>query len=126
MLEFYTSYVRPVLKNGRAVWSHTSSYDINLLPNLQRYFTNKLPGCAYLPYSQRLLIRSLNSLQHGRVVCDLSTLHSLIYSHLCLSLSPHNNHTPLPVISGHNLQINILLLSYASSTQNLISRTAHH
>jgi len=125
MLKFYISYVRPVLEYDSAVWSPTFS-NINLLENVQRYFTNKIPGCTYLPYSQRLIILSLNSLQHRRAVCDLYMLHSLVSGHLCFSLHPNINHTPPSVTRGHNLKIYILLLNYASSKQNVISKTAHH
>ena len=126
MLKFYTTYVRPILEYGSVVWCPVSSKDINILENVQRFFTNKITGCTYLPYSQRLSILSLHSLHHRRIVSDLATLHSLVSGNLLLSLTPHMNHTPPSITRGHNLKIDIPTMRYVSSKQNFISRTASY
>jgi len=51
MLKFYITYVSPLLEYGCAVWGPISSHDINTLENVQRYFTNKIRGCKFLPYN---------------------------------------------------------------------------
>jgi len=106
------------------VWCPVAANDINTLENVQRYFTNKISECTYLPYSQRLTILSLNSLQHRRAVSDLVTLHALISGRSLFTLTPHLNHIPPSITRGHNLKIDIPLLKYSQSKQNFLSRTA--
>src|SRR6266568_3335873 len=69
--------------------SFMSQSDINALENVQRYFTNRIPGCVFLPYKQRLSILSLDSLHKRRVVADLVCFYSIMSGSLNSFLSPH-------------------------------------
>jgi len=50
MLNFFTTYVRPILEFSSSVCSLISSSDINKLENVQKYFTNKIQSCTCLSY----------------------------------------------------------------------------
>ena len=123
MLKFYLVYVRPILEYASVVWNPTSVGDINVLESVQRGFTNKIPGCTFLPYSRRLEILGINSLQHRRSVSDLVCLYSIIVGDLDLSLAPFLLFNSPSVTRGHNLKIVPPLLKRAYSKQNFLSRT---
>ena len=123
MVKFFTCYVRPLLELSSPVWSPITSSNINKLENVQRYFTNLINGCTYLPYHQRLSNLSLQSLHQRRIIADLSTLHSLVSGRFNITLSPHLLYIPPSVTRGHNLKIVTPLVHYSSSKQNFLSRT---
>ena len=124
MVRFLTSYVRPLLEYGSSVRSPINSLDISRLEGVQRFFTNKVPGCRFLPYHTRLTKLSLHSLQHRRKVADLVFLHSIITGRANVSLAPHLLYVPPSVTRGHNLKIILPCTRYLKSTQNFLSRVA--
>ena len=123
MLKFFTTYVRPILEYGSPVWTPINTADIAKLENVQRFFTNKIPGCTFLPYHLRLSKLSLSSLRHRRQVADLMFLNSIISGSSSASLSPYLIHIPPSVTRGHNLKIFAPTLRYQRSCQNIISRS---
>jgi len=66
-------YVRPLLEYGSVVWSNTAAANITKLKNVQRFFTNKITGCCYRPYKERLKLlshhrhRSIKLLSHSDI-----------------------------------------------------------
>jgi len=56
MILFFITYVRPLLESSGTVWYPVSSADNNKLENVFRFFTNRIRGCTFLPYHQRLSI----------------------------------------------------------------------
>src|SRR6266568_9437712 len=119
---FFILYVRPILEYGSTVWNPIAQCDINALENVQRYFTNRIPGCVFLPYKQRLTILSLDSLQKRRSVADLVCFYSIMSGSLNSFLSPHINLLPPSITRGHNLRINSPTLHFAISERNFLSR----
>jgi len=117
MLKIFTCYVRPILENCSPIWSSTFVFDIDRIERVQRFFTNKIPGCTFLPYFQRLAKLSLHSLRQRRLVTDLSTFFSLISGHTFASLSPHVTFIPPSVTRSHNLQIYVPILNYKHSNK---------
>ncbi len=124
MVKFFVTYVRPLLEYSSPVWSPISVSEVSLLESVQRFFTNKIPGCRFLPYHQRLRKLSLQSLLHRRQVADLIYFHAAMSGRLCLSLYPHLILTPPSITRGHNLRVIIPIMRYKKMCQNFISRTA--
>jgi len=124
MKQFYIIYVRPILEYGSTVWNPLSQTQINALEKVQRFFTNRIPGCTFLPYSRRLSILSLDSLQKRRTVADLVCVHSIVSGSLTTFLTPHLLFEPPSITRGHNLRLIRPILKLSQSYQNLISRTA--
>ncbi len=124
MKKFFVIYVRPILENASEVWNPICQKDINSLENVQRYFSNRIPSCSFLPYWQRLAMLSLDSLQHRRATADITCIYSLITGGLNAVLAPHLTHIPPSITRGHNLKIYPPYLHYFYSDQNIISRTA--
>jgi len=124
MLRFCTSFVRPLLEYGSLVWSPISSLQVSQLEAVQRYFTNKIPSCRFLPYHLRLKKLSLHSLLHRRKVADLIFFHSIVTGRTLLSLAPHLLFIPPTVTRGHNLKIMVPRLKYVKTGQNFLTRCA--
>ena len=123
MLKFYVSYIRPILEYCSVVWSPTAIGDIKNIERVQRYFSNKIPGCTYLPYRERLAKLSIGSLQHRRSISDLLYLYSIVSGSNSTILSPHLIHIPPSVTRGHNLKLVLPNIKYAATNQNFLSRT---
>ncbi len=123
MKKFFVTYVRPILEYGSEVWNPISQKDINTLESVQKYFTNKVPDCSFLPYRQRLAILSLESLQHRRAISDITCIYSIVTGGLNVSLIPHLTHIPPSITRGHNLKFYPPVMNLSHSGQNIISRT---
>ena len=124
MLKFFVTFVRPLLEYASPVWSPCSSADINLLEGVQRYFTNKIPGCRFLSYQLRLEKLSLHSLHHRRIIADLVLLHASVLGTSVLSLSPHLVFHQPASTRGLHFKIELPILKYSKSRQNYITRSA--
>ena len=118
MKKFFVIYVRPILENASEVWNPISQKDINSLENVQRYFSNKIPSCSFLPYWQRLALLFLDSLQHRRATSDITCIYSLITGGLNAVLTPYLVHIPPSITRGHHLKICPPSLHYSHSDQN--------
>ena len=59
LMKLYITFVRPILEYASVIWS--PMFNINRLERVQRYFTNKIPGCTFLPYSVCLFKLLLHS-----------------------------------------------------------------
>jgi len=74
------TYVRPILEQCSPVWSPHHKYLINKIESVQKIFTKRLPGLWNLPYSQWLASLNIQSLEHRRILSDLT---------LCFKLQHH-------------------------------------
>src|SRR6266496_4645285 len=102
---FFTTYVRPLLEFASPVWNPISQYHINMLESVQRYYTNKIPTCTFLPYNRRLQILNLDSLLKRRLVADLILVFSILNGSMNTSLLPYLTLAPPSVTRGHDLRI---------------------
>jgi len=99
----FTPYIVGVV-NGSSIWSSLSSSHIAKIESVQIFFSNKIPGCSFLPYSNRLAKLTLNCLCHRRVITDLTILHSLVSGHSTASFFFHILHVPPSITRSHNLK----------------------
>ena len=94
----YKCYVRPILEYVSVVWSPNHVYLMDLIENIQRNFTKRLPGLYYMNYCDRLYLRNLEPLEVHRLNNDVIILYKILHSHVsvnmnnCISLS-HTNYT---------------------------------
>jgi hypothetical protein len=80
----FITYIRPILEYNCIVWSPNLIHLIDLIENVQRNFTKRLPSLSSLPYTERLALLDLDLLELRRLRFDL------IYYYKVL-----NNLTPL-------------------------------
>ena len=83
LLKLYKTYVLPVLDYGSTVYSPSTKKNIRLLESVQRHFTRRIPQFQGkdLPYSSRLNILGLNSLEKRRLKADLCEAYRIMYGH---------------------------------------------
>ena len=92
------------------------------MESVQRYYTNKIPTCTFLPYNRRLQILNLDSLLKRRLVADLILVFSILNGSMNTSLLPYLTLAPPSVTRGHDLRITRPIFNLVASDQNFISR----
>lgn len=83
MRKVWITYIRPLLDFNSCVWCPSSVYLIDLLENLQRRFTKRIPSISHLPYLERSKRLDLEPLELRRLRLDL-----LEYYKILNNLSP--------------------------------------
>lgn len=101
LLKLYKIYVLPVLDYGSTIYSPSTRKNVNLLESVQRHFTRRIPQFYHsnLPYSSRLDLLGLESLELRRLKQDLCEAYRIIYGHSDVDarnffdFSVNDNHT---------------------------------
>ena len=81
----FITFVRPILEYNSVVWSPTEIYLIDLIEQVQRYFTRNIPAIKESPYSDRLSALNLQLLELRRLHFDL-----IYYYKIFNNLTPHD------------------------------------
>ena len=71
MLNFYTTYIRPLLETATTVWNPYLMKDIKILEGVQRKFTKRMPGMFVKTYEERRATLGLKTLEYRRLCNDL-------------------------------------------------------
>ena len=71
MIPLYKALVRPIIEYANPVWSPYSRDHIDLIEDIQHYFTKRIIGLKDVDYEGRLRILKLPSLEYRRVRGDL-------------------------------------------------------
>jgi len=119
---FFITYVRPLLEFASPIWNPILISQINAIESVQRYFTNKIPTCSFLPYKRRLELLNLDSLLKRRNIADLVFVFSLFNGSTNCSLYPYLELAIPSITRGHDLRILRPVFNLARSHQNIISR----
>ena len=78
-LQAYKVYIRPLLEYDSPVWSPSQVHLINIIEDVQRSFTRRLPGLSGLSYAERLAKLKLQSLEHRRLILDLFFCYKIVH-----------------------------------------------
>jgi hypothetical protein len=71
MRQAFVTYIRPILEYNSIVWNPSFNFLIDLIENVQRNFSKRIPSLSSLPYSERLALLDLESLELRRLRFDL-------------------------------------------------------
>ena len=86
-VNLHKCYVRPTLEYNSFIFLPHNIFLIDVLGNVQRYFTKHLPGLCNFDYVERLKIYKLESLELRKIKCDVimlfKILHGMIHVDLC-------------------------------------------
>ena len=85
-MQGYKTYVLPLLTYCYQVWLPQGVTDIRRLESVQRVFTKRLYGLQNLPYSDRLKRTGLKTLEHGRLVADLTLCYKILNNLIILDI----------------------------------------
>ncbi|KAK3084777.1 hypothetical protein FSP39_018740 [Pinctada imbricata] len=67
----YKSIVRPHLEYASSAWSTVNKREAALIENTQRRATKLIKDISHLPYTQRMKILGIPSLEYRRIRCDM-------------------------------------------------------
>ena len=76
----FITYIRPLLEYSSIVWNPDRVYLTDLLENVQRKFSKRIPSIAHLSYPDRLLKLNLESLELRRLRFDLAEYYKILSS----------------------------------------------
>ena len=127
LVKAFIVYVRPILESATEVWNPTAANLTIDLEYVQRNYTRRIlarTGHAPLPYSARLALFSLESLEYRRALRDLIFIYKCIHGHVQLDMSCLFMRAPLHrnLRASHNLRIQLPFRIYGSRRSSCFSR----
>jgi hypothetical protein len=121
MTRAFKIYVRPLLEYASSSWSPSTIGLITHLESVQRSFTKRLPGLNNLSYVERLSALNLQSLEHRRLLTDLTMVYKINHKQICINFSDFFTLPSYTSTRGHSHRIavplaknNILKNSFSS------------
>jgi hypothetical protein len=71
MRKAYITYIRPLLEYNSVIWSPCTKKHIDLIEDVQRHFTKRIPSLNSLSYPERFTAMTLQPLELRRLHSDL-------------------------------------------------------
>lgn len=87
LFKAFTTYVRPLLEYCSPVWSPVTIGNINRIESVQRRFTKRLNGLAFVPYDERLLLLNAERLEIRRLRTDLITCYKIMHGYVDMTVN---------------------------------------
>jgi len=117
LIRAFKTYVRPLVEYAPQIWSPHLTFLIDLIEGVQRAFTKRLPGFANKTYAERLKLLQIQSLEHRRLLYDLTLCFNIVHGFTALSFddffSLSNIHPP--EVTLLNLLFQLLKLTCKNS-----------
>ena len=118
----FKTYVRPLVEYSSQIWSPYSIQLVMMIENVQRSFTKRLPGLFNFSYCDRLQFLGLQSLEHRRLLADLTLCYKIIHGLIALDF---NDFFALPVhpgLRGHSFKLTVPIVKCNRSKYFFLSR----
>ena len=74
---------------------------------MQRHFTKSISDLRHLPYATRLSTLKLQSLEHRRLIADLTMCYNIIHNNNCLNTTTFFTLNTTSITRGHPLRISV-------------------
>ena len=103
----FKTYVRPILEYASPAWSPSLIHLIDDVEDVQRTFTKRLPGFMNLTYPQRLTKLKLQSLEHRRLIADLTICFNIVHGFTSLNFNDFFKFSNYSGTRGHMLRLEI-------------------
>ena len=110
LVQAFKVYVRPLLEYNSIIWSPSQVGLINSVEHVQRSFTKRLHGLQTLPYTTRLTVLKLQSLEHRRLINDLTLCYNIVYKCTSLAFDDYFLFSHNPSSRGHHLRLSLPLV----------------
>ena len=85
LVRAFKTYVRPILEYASTVWSPSYITDIIAIERVQKDFTKRTPGCSHMSYPERPTALKLQSLEHRRLIADLTMVYNIIHDKISIN-----------------------------------------
>ena len=107
LIRAFKIYVRPILEYASTTWSPSYISQINQIESVQRHFTKSISDLKHLPYTTRLSTLKLQSLEHRRLIADLTMCYNIIHNNNCLNTTTFFTLNTTSITRGHPLRISV-------------------
>ena len=107
LIRAFKIYVRPILEYASTTWSPSYISQINQIESVQRHFTKSISDLKHLPYTTRLSTLKLQSLEHRRLIADLTMCYNIIHNNNCLNTTTFFTLNTTSITRGHSLRISV-------------------
>ena len=87
LINLYKCFSRPLLEYACVIFSPHHKYLIDVIENVQRRFTKRLPGLFNKNYRDRLKICELELLETRRICTDVALMYKILNGYVCIELN---------------------------------------
>ena len=107
LIRAFQIYVRPLVECSSQIWSPSNVGLINFVESIQCSFTKRIPGFRNLSYAERLAIIKLPSLEHHRLICDLTLCFKIVHGTSAIKFSDFFSRPNSQNLRGHPFRLAI-------------------
>ena len=100
---------RPLVECSSQIWSPSNVDLINFVESIQRSFTKRIPGFRNLSYAERLTKIKLPSLEHRRLIYDLTLCFKIVHGTSAITFSDFFSQPNSQNLRGHPFRLAIPL-----------------
>src|SRR5207253_10274938 len=101
LLLTFKTYVLPLL----SYWSPSCITNIESLESVQRLFTRRLPGLKAMPYSERLSLLNLPTLELRRLRADLLLCFKILHGFVAGPPERYGLKIKIGIVRGHDMKL---------------------
>jgi len=105
LLKAFVVYVRPLVEYSTQIWSPHTVQLITLIEDVQRSFTRRLPGLTDLSYEERLVNLNIQSLEHRRLIADLTLCYKIVHGLIDLDFDEFFKFSNISTHRGHKFKL---------------------
>ena len=105
LITAFKTYVGPLLEYATQIWSPYQKSSINAVESVQRAFTKRLSGLTDLSYNERLVNLKLQSLEHRRLLSDLTMCFNIVHGFTALQVADFFTFSTTSTTRGHSLKL---------------------
>ena len=80
MRKAFITYIRPILEYNSPIWNPSEIYLIDLIENIQREFSRRIPALSDFCYRDRLIKLKLYPLELRRLRFDLCLYYKILHN----------------------------------------------
>ena len=105
LLSLYKTIVRPIVEYGNVIWGPHFTLDQQSLEKIQRRATKLIPTLQHVPYTDRLVLLKLPSLQYRRWRVDMILMYKIIQGLIGIDKSIFTFRDTPPTTRGHPYKV---------------------
>ena len=105
----FSTYVRPHLEYGSAVWNPHLLGDIRQVESVQRSFTRRVVQDPSIPYIERLVVLDMETLEFRRLCFDLTIVYKIIHGIAGVHPEEFFDFSESTRTRGHSLKLRVML-----------------
>jgi len=105
LVRAFIVYVRPLVEYTSVIWSPQNVYNIELIEQVERRFTKRLPGLKMYSYAVRLSKLDVPSLELRRLHIDLIMCYKIVFSLVDVKFNDFFHLSTVATTRGHPFKL---------------------